>query len=62
MKVNKYEIIMILVLILLEAISLGISYIWFDKLQLIWQFLVTLMNLLWLVLLYICIKRLNVSK
>ena len=33
MKMSKDEIIIILVLILLEAIGLGICYVWFDKLH-----------------------------
>ncbi len=62
MKMSKDEIIIILVLILLEAIGLGICYVWFDKLHVLWQFVLTFVNLLWLALLYIRIKKLNKSK
>lgn len=59
MKVHKDEIIMILILILLEAIGVGICYVWFDQLHIIWQCIITILNIIWLVLLYRCIRKLN---
>lgn len=59
---NKNEIIIILILILLEAISLGVCYVWFDELHVMWQFVLTFVNLLWLALLYMHIKKLNKSR
>ena len=57
MRITKKDITIILILVLLETIGVALCYVWFDKVQLLKQCILTFINLFWLGLLYFYIRK-----
>ncbi len=59
MVIQKKELFIILVLVVLELISVLLCYMFFDKVDIIYKILLIGFNLLWLLVLFIYIKYIS---